>query len=206
MLGKLLSARSKQVQVAPDGDNEIDSSFLEDLVRFLVGLQTSSSQKEELGLLDEVPTVNGVGQRLSLSHASTSVTSPFQIQGASVDYLKASAPNTSESFPSALGSLTLSLGEPKNAGFSGRGNKVADTCYSFWSGGALAVRNLQNFIYILLRHIPKLAPISYLTFRIQKILSKVHLIDFNANRRFLEKTEHFIGGFGKYPGDPPGTY
>lgn len=36
-------------------------------------------------------------------------------------------------------------------------------------------------------------------------LNKIHLMDFNANRRYLlEKTQHMIGGFGKMAGDPPG--
>lgn len=40
-----------------------------------------------------------------------------------------------------------------------------------------------------------------------QILKKIHLIDFNANRRYLlEKTQHLIGGFGKTPGDPPGIH
>ena len=37
------------------------------------------------------------------------------------------------------------------------------------------------------------------------MLNKVHLLDFNANRRYLlDKTQHTVGGFGKLPGDPPG--
>lgn len=31
------------------------------------------------------------------------------------------------------------------AGFSGRSNKIADTCYCFWNAGALAVRVLRPF-------------------------------------------------------------
>ncbi|KAI4133468.1 MAG: hypothetical protein LQ338_000204 [Usnochroma carphineum] len=61
------------------------------------------------------------------------------------------------------------------AGFTGRCNKAADTCYAFWAGGSLA------------------------------ILNSLHLIDQDALRRYLlTKTQHQIGGFGKLPGDPPG--
>ncbi|KAF8472779.1 terpenoid cyclases/protein prenyltransferase alpha-alpha toroid [Kalaharituber pfeilii] len=61
--------------------------------------------------------------------------------------------------------------EPLTAGFSGRPNKPADTCYSFWVCGALS------------------------------ILSSSHLIHVPANRRFLlQLTQHLIGGFGKLPG------
>ena len=36
------------------------------------------------------------------------------------------------------------------------------------------------------------------------MLKKVHLVAFNAIRRYLlEKTQHVVGGFGKFPGDPP---
>ncbi|KAL9099117.1 MAG: hypothetical protein Q9163_005343 [Psora crenata] len=60
------------------------------------------------------------------------------------------------------------------AGFNGRCNKVADTCYAFWVGGSLGM------------------------------LGKTPLQDFNAIRRYLlDKTQHVIGGFGKICGDPP---
>lgn len=70
-------------------------------------------------------------------------------------------------------------GIPIWAGFNGRCNKRGDTCYSFWVGGSL------------------------------DLLKKLHLIDTEANRKFLlEKTQHFIGGFSKLPqsGSPPGMY
>ena len=63
------------------------------------------------------------------------------------------------------------------AGFNGRYNKVADTCYAWWVGGSLG------------------------------ILNRPHLQDFNATERYLlDKTQHHIGGFSKMPGDPPGQY
>jgi geranylgeranyl transferase type-1 subunit beta len=61
-----------------------------------------------------------------------------------------------------------------NAGFNGRTNKIADTCYSFWNLGALA------------------------------ILGKQHLIDqYHLQHYLLTKVQHPIGGFGKGVGDPP---
>ncbi|KAI9766543.1 MAG: hypothetical protein M1840_006501 [Geoglossum simile] len=62
------------------------------------------------------------------------------------------------------------------AGFSGRRNKKADTCYSFWVGASLA------------------------------ILKKNDLIDACANRRFLlECTQHgILGGFSDHPRSLPG--
>ncbi|PGH04421.1 hypothetical protein AJ79_07077 [Helicocarpus griseus UAMH5409] len=60
------------------------------------------------------------------------------------------------------------------AGFNGRLNKIADTCYSFWVTGTLG------------------------------ILDQLHVINAEANRRYLlEKTQHLIGGFGKCVGEPP---
>ncbi|KAL8655695.1 MAG: hypothetical protein Q9210_000717 [Variospora velana] len=64
--------------------------------------------------------------------------------------------------------------ELRIAGFTGRCNKAADTCYAFWAGGSLMM------------------------------LSSIHLIDQDALSRYLlSKTQHQIGGFGKLPGDPP---
>ncbi|KAF2098546.1 terpenoid cyclases/Protein prenyltransferase [Rhizodiscina lignyota] len=63
------------------------------------------------------------------------------------------------------------------AGFNGRPNKIADTCYCFWELGALCALHRQ------------------------------HLTDTEACRRYLlDKTQHMVGGFGKVPGDPPDIY
>ncbi|KAJ5184634.1 Terpenoid cyclases/protein prenyltransferase alpha-alpha toroid [Penicillium cf. griseofulvum] len=60
------------------------------------------------------------------------------------------------------------------AGFNGRCNKYADTCYSFWNGATLMM------------------------------LDRYSVVDEVRNRRYLlEKTQHLVGGFGKGPGDPP---
>ncbi|KAJ5582785.1 Terpenoid cyclases/protein prenyltransferase alpha-alpha toroid [Penicillium sp. DV-2018c] len=61
------------------------------------------------------------------------------------------------------------------AGFNGRCNKYADTCYSFWNGATLTM------------------------------LDRYYVVDEVRNRQYLlEKTQHLVGGFGKAPGDPPG--
>lgn len=111
-------------------DTDISSLFLENVVRFLVKLQTSGSEEEDV----QEETV----------HPLSSSTSTFPVLGASVDPLQTSTPNLPEG-PFPLSSLsTISLEETKDAGFSGRCNKIADTCYSFWVGGTLAVRTLQR--------------------------------------------------------------
>jgi geranylgeranyl transferase type-1 subunit beta len=61
-----------------------------------------------------------------------------------------------------------------SAGFSGRCNKMADTCYCFWNAGALA------------------------------LLGKDDLIDAASMKQYLfASTQHLIGGFSKVPGAVP---
>ncbi|KAH8693595.1 putative geranylgeranyl transferase beta subunit [Talaromyces proteolyticus] len=63
------------------------------------------------------------------------------------------------------------------AGFSGRCNKLADTCYCFWVTGAL------------------------------DIVERIALVGSSSLRRYLlEKTQHVIGGFGKTVGETPDIY
>jgi len=76
-----------------------------------------------------------------------------------------------------LSSLSVSNDVPVAAGFNGRLNKLPDTCYAWWNAGALA------------------------------LLGEGDLIDRSSARRFiLEKTQHLVGGFAKYPGGPPDVY
>lgn len=76
-------------------------------------------------------------------------------------------------------SLSDSTTMPQLIGFNGRCNKVADTCYTWWTLGSLAVLDLPKDD----------SPDPAAT---------------QAQRRFLlEKTQHIIGGFGKHPGSPP---
>ncbi|KAF1980901.1 terpenoid cyclases/Protein prenyltransferase [Aulographum hederae CBS 113979] len=63
------------------------------------------------------------------------------------------------------------------AGFNGRCNKLADTCYVFWIMGSLCN------------------------------LSALDVVNVPAAREYLlEQTAHRIGGFGKSPEDPPDLY
>ncbi|RHZ62655.1 non-specific serine/threonine protein kinase [Aspergillus thermomutatus] len=60
------------------------------------------------------------------------------------------------------------------AGFNGRCNKYADTCYSLWNTGTLVM------------------------------MDRLSLVDQQRNRQYLlEKTQHIIGGFGKGIGELP---
>ncbi|KAL8843579.1 MAG: hypothetical protein Q9170_000083 [Blastenia crenularia] len=73
-------------------------------------------------------------------------------------------------------SIELSDSDLEFAGMAGRCNKIADSCYTFWAGGSLAM------------------------------LNSLHLIDQDALCQYLyTKTQHpVLGGFGKIPGDMPG--
>ncbi|KAI1329228.1 terpenoid cyclases/Protein prenyltransferase [Xylariaceae sp. FL0255] len=78
-----------------------------------------------------------------------------------------------------LSSLSLdpTIATPNVIGFNGRLNKLPDTCYVWWNSGALAILGEAQFIANL--------PV----------------------RRFiLDKTQHLVGGFAKYPGGPPDMY
>ncbi|KAK4100429.1 terpenoid cyclases/Protein prenyltransferase [Parathielavia hyrcaniae] len=78
--------------------------------------------------------------------------------------------------PQSLADLTLSE-NGRHVACNGRCNKVADTCYTWWVGAALANLGHRD------------------------------LLDWTSSRRFLlEKMAHRIGGFGKHPGDPPDVY
>ncbi|XXG93778.1 geranylgeranyl transferase type-1 subunit beta [Hypoxylon texense] len=95
------------------------------------------------------------------------------------DYLDPSPDEPERSSNHALPDLsTLALSDtPKTVGFNGRLNKVADTCYTWWVCGTLAM------------------------------LGEGRVVDRDPARKFmLEKTQHLIGGFAKHPGGPPDVY
>jgi geranylgeranyl transferase type-1 subunit beta len=76
---------------------------------------------------------------------------------------------------------SLSVEDFTIAGFSGRPNKMADTCYVWWVVGAL---------HMLGNALP-----GYIS------------VDRPSARAFLlEKTQHVIGGFGKHADRPPDVY
>ncbi|KAI1088241.1 terpenoid cyclases/Protein prenyltransferase [Rostrohypoxylon terebratum] len=96
------------------------------------------------------------------------------------DYFESDADNESEDSDNHplpdLSTLTLS-DTPQLSGFNGRLNKIADTCYTWWVAGTLAM------------------------------LGQGKIIDRGPARNFmLEKTQHMIGGFGKNVGNPPDIY
>jgi geranylgeranyl transferase type-1 subunit beta len=79
--------------------------------------------------------------------------------------------------PAALSAAALPAADA-TAGYNGRCNKVADTCYAWWVAGALAL-----------------------------VGAPADVLPRGASRAFLlEHTQHLIGGFAKHPGGPPDVY
>jgi len=70
----------------------------------------------------------------------------------------------------------LNTQEQASGGFAGRTNKLADACYGFWCGAALAV------------------------------LGAVDLVDARALGAFLAQCQYKFGGIGKAPGENPDPY
>ncbi|KAL9633530.1 MAG: hypothetical protein Q9164_004647, partial [Protoblastenia rupestris] len=145
-------------RLPPPGREEKDDDLPQNLIRWLVSRQTLYLQEE-----DDLPMAAEDVPEPAPEEKPPS----FQVQNAfpvsAIDTAK--GPNIS---------MDVQMDDLKCAGFNGRCNKVADTCYAFWVGGSLGA------------------------------LRKTHLQDFNAIRRYLlEKTQHIIGGFGKMCGDPP---
>lgn len=133
----------------PSGIDDLDL-----LLHWLVSCQTD--------ILEEGPVLNALADQ----------TGPSRPRSDRHGDLKANAAEPQEvSSESQLGS------DVQWAGFNGRCNKIADTCYCFWVLGALSM------------------------------LNAAHLADLDACRRYLlQRTQHLVGGFGKAPGDPPDIY
>lgn len=76
---------------------------------------------------------------------------------------------------------SLTIEDISSSGFSGRLNKVPDTCYTWWVSGALNI--------------------------LGEVFDGPTTVDRATGREFLlQKTQHMIGGFGKHAGKPPDVY
>lgn len=118
----LLGMLSRKAMPPTEG-RSINAELIEDLTRWLVSRQTLMLQEdEEFNLADE---------------DSSNLTPP----AVPPNFHVASAhPAGAEAVgPSELSPIELSEEEMQWVGVNGRCNKVADTCYTFWVGGSLAV-------------------------------------------------------------------
>lgn len=118
LLGKL-----PRKAMASTEERRISPNIIDDLTRWLVSRQTLMLQEDE---------------EFNLAHEglpdSTTQTVPANFHVTSAHPAGAEAVGPSE--PS---SIEISKEEMRWVGINGRCNKVADTCYTFWVGGSLAV-------------------------------------------------------------------
>ncbi|CAD6577874.1 MAG: Geranylgeranyl transferase type-1 subunit beta [Alectoria sarmentosa] len=138
-------------------EGTMSAEFVENVTKWLVSRQTLMLHEEdELSMADDEPP----------DMTPKFFPPTFHVQGAfPVSVADAILQNAS---------IEISTHDLQWAGFNGRCNKVADTCYAFWVGGTLGM------------------------------LKREHIQDFNAIRYYLlDKTQHMVGGFGKLPGDGP---
>jgi geranylgeranyl transferase type-1 subunit beta len=89
--------------------------------------------------------------------------------------------SSSDSIPDDI----LPIPDPA-AGFNGRPNKMADTCYCFWNAGALAILS-DSSAHHNHNHSHDLST----------------LLNIPSLHYYLAKTQHVIGGYSKAPGAPP---
>ena len=113
------------------------------LLSWLVSRQTSLLHDEEYPIPIEAAFRNPL--KLDEKHQ------PDDIEIASVVPPECLLPDENEVEPSG--------DQLEFAGMTGRCNKPADTCYTFWAGGSLAVSIIPLFPYIRMRWL--LSPTSY---------------------------------------------
>ncbi|RDW57438.1 protein geranylgeranyltransferase type I subunit CDC43 [Aspergillus mulundensis] len=162
-----LSDGSERVPLVSPGSHQFEC-----LVRWLVYRQTHELGDGE----EEDDGGNADGQADDVQSLSRAVDELFLSK--SISALSNISPLTEESL--------------QWAGFNGRSNKYADTCYSFWNTATLDVRAPDD-----------LQRASANTQ--SQMLDRLTLVDPARNRRYLlQKTQHFVGGFGKSVGELPG--
>ena len=101
----------------------MSAKFVENITKWLVSRQTVMLRED-----DELPMADEELPGLTAPKFSPP---PIHIQGAfPVPVADAMVPHAS---------IEMSSHDLRWAGFNGRCNKVADTCYAFWVGGTLGV-------------------------------------------------------------------
>ena len=137
-------------------EEELNSEFLDSLTRWLVYRQTKTTPGEDFEVHEDDFPSPVVAKPAGVSHnwgsggggadrgAFRGGAAPplFYVQGASTEpgvVTDSVLPPIGSQPLVAPPSLDPALHELNCAGFNGRCNKVSDTCYGFWVGGALAV-------------------------------------------------------------------
>ncbi|KAL3434755.1 terpenoid cyclases/protein prenyltransferase alpha-alpha toroid [Aspergillus tetrazonus] len=151
-----VSDDSWRVPLVSPGSHQFES-----LVRWLVSRQTN-----ELGDEDEDEDDEKEEDDVDDSNSPAN-----DVQGLSEAVNELDLNNSIDALPIILPPGEESL---QWAGFNGRCNKYADTCYSFWNAATL------------------------------DMLGRLSMVDAERNRRYLlQKTQHLVGGFGKSVGELP---
>lgn len=105
----------------------MSAEFIDNLTRWLISRQTLTLQDEKEDLtMDDDDSGDVIPD---LAPAASVFPPTFQGLGA----FHVSSPHTSQPLPE------ISMHERQWVGVNGRCNKVADTCYTFWVGGTMAV-------------------------------------------------------------------
>ena len=106
----------------PKGEGDVSAEFVEKVTKWLVSRQTLMLHEgDQLPMADDEPP----------NPTPKFFPPTFHVQGAfPVSMADVVLPNPS---------IEVSSHDLQWAGFNGRCNKVADTCYSFWVGGTLGV-------------------------------------------------------------------
>ena len=177
-------------------ERKLSAKAMRDTVRYLAFRQVPfQCEEDEDDEENENQGIQALGQQVQ--HMQV-----FPAYGMMTDTFLSYTPGVPVSHPTSSSKARVLPALPACAGLNGRCNKVADTCYSWWAGGSLSVSPLCADASRIAICFP-----TYLLDLLIKLqmLSKFHLLDVNASRRFLlDKTQHIIGGFGKLPGEPPG--
>ena len=183
-LGRIQHSRLEDARLPDLAGISLESSVRWMLDRQTTYLEEVDEYNEESGDLANIDTDSGpVSGSPSRPPQQTSTPATFlpHIGALYIDERPRASPPT----------INLREEDLRWAGFNGRHNKVADTCYCFWNTGAIAVR--------------RLLVLECLNANQMQILGRIHLVERVKLRRYLlEKVQHIVGGFGKGIGDPPG--
>jgi geranylgeranyl transferase type-1 subunit beta len=118
---------------------------LDDCARWIVGRQTTYLEEDET---DAEEQTSHLLKPEAISLPSSPLGSPHSA------HFPVTALQSPKATPARMQNaiapvLNLSEEDLRCAGFNGRPNKIADTCYCFWNTGALVVRFLTLFEWLL---------------------------------------------------------
>lgn len=111
---------------------------LSSCARWIISRQTTYLEEQEIEA-DEQPSQPQPG---AVPLPSSPLGSPHATQFPSTDLSSSNSSRVERTQSAKAQVINIFKVDLRCAGFNGRINKIADTCYCFWNTGALAVRNL----------------------------------------------------------------